>query len=277
MLLARRYDTMSRSNLFLGTSGWSYEDWVGPFYSPGTGAAQWLPIYAKYFDTVEIDSTFYRPPSDRMIEGWRERTPEGFQFAAKVPRAITHDAQLVNVADELTYFTAQMRKLGPKCGPLLFQFAPSFTADAWDDLAALLPTLPTDLRWVVEVRHRSWLDVSFYDLLRAHNVALAHVDLPWMPRNTPVTADFVYVRWLGDRKAIPEDFSHVREDLQREDDLDWWARQIERLNERGVAVYGYANNHYQGHSPETVRELQRRLGLPVRMPEAAPQQQGLGI
>lgn len=268
---------MSRSDVWLGTSGWSYEDWVGPFYPPGASAAQWLPIYAQYFSTVEIDSTFYRPPSDRMIAGWRERTPAGFQFAAKVPREITHDALLVNVGDEVAYFAAQMRKLGSKCGPLLFQFAPSFTADAWDDLAALLPTLPTDLRWAVEVRHRSWLHESFYDLLRSHNVALAHVDLPWMPRNTPVTADFVYIRWLGDRKQIAEDFSYVRSEFHRTDDLDWWARQIERLTERGITVYGYANNHYQGHSPQTIRALQRRLGMAVREPEAAPQQQGLGI
>jgi uncharacterized protein YecE (DUF72 family) len=266
---------MSRSCIHLGTSGWSYKDWIGPFYPAGTPAARYLPVYANYFETVEIDSTFYATPGPRMIAAWRERTPEHFIFAAKVPRSITHDAQLVGAAEEVAAFAATMRTLGPKCGPLLFQFAPTFTAAQWDDLAALLPTLPTDLRWAIEVRHTSWLSEPFYDLLRAHNIALAHVDLPWMPRATPVTADFAYIRWLGDRRAIADDFSYVRAGFEREAQLDWWARQIMRLAERGMEVFGYANNHYQGHSPATLRELQRRLELPVREPEPALEQRSL--
>lgn len=266
---------MSRSLIHLGTSGWSYKDWSGPFYPPGTPAARYLPVYARAFDTVEIDSTFYAAPGMRMINAWRERTPDHFVFAAKVPRSITHDAQLIGVEQELAAFAGVMRELGPRCGPLLFQFAPTFTAEQWDDLAALLPTLPTDLRWVVEVRHTSWLTEPFYALLRAHNVALAHVDLPWMPRTTPVTADFAYIRWLGDRRALTDDFSYVRPGLERERDLDWWTRQIERMAERGIEVYGYANNHYQGHSPATLRALQQRLGLPVYEPERPLEQRSL--
>lgn len=266
---------MNPSMIHLGTSGWSYQDWVGAFYPSGTPAARYLSVYAQVFTTVEIDSTFYATPSARMVAAWRERTPDGFIFATKVPRAITHDALLVGVANELATFADVMRELGPKCGPLLFQFPPGFTAAQWDDLAALLPTLPADLRWAVEVRHTSWLTEPFYDLLRAHNVALAHVDLPWMPRTTPVTADFAYIRWLGDRRKIVDDFSHVRPALQRTDDLAWWARQIARMNERGIEVFGYANNHYEGHSPATLRALQRQLGLPSQEPEATLQQQTL--
>lgn len=247
----------------LGTSGWSYDDWIGSFYPSGTPAARYLSVYAQHFNTVEIDSTFYRAPSQAMIDAWRTRTPDEFVFAVKVPRSITHDAQLVDVAAELDAFAHAMRQLGAKCGPLLFQFAPSFTAERWNDLAALVPRLPTDLRWAIEVRHTSWLQEPLYDLLRAHNVALAHVDLPWMPRTLPVTADFAYIRWLGDRRQIADDFSHVRPGFERSDDLDWWTRQIRRLNERGVAVFAYAINHYQGHSPATLREMQRRLDLPV--------------
>jgi uncharacterized protein YecE (DUF72 family) len=268
-------DDMSRSFIHLGTSGWSYEDWIGPFYPPGTSAARYLSVYTRHFSTVEIDATFYRPPSQAMIKAWRERTPEDFIFAAKVPRSITHDRELIDVAADTLAFAAIMRQLGFKCGPLLFQFAPSFTAERFADLAALLPTLPSDLRWAVEVRHTSWLNERFYDLLRAHNVALTHVDLPWMPRNTPVTADFVYIRWLGDRRKIADDFSYVRPELERGDDLDWWSRQIERMLERGLEVFGYANNHYQGHSPATIRSLQERLNLPVRAPEQSLEQQQL--
>lgn len=263
---------MSRS-IHLGTSGWSYADWIGTIYPAGTPVARYLPAYAQQFSSVEIDSTFYASPGQRMIDAWRERTPDNFVFAAKVARSITHDRQLDQVADEVLEFAAAMRGLGDKCGPLLFQFAPSFTAEYSDRLEALLPLLPTDLRWAVEVRHTSWLREPFYDLLRAHNVALAHVDLPWMPRSTPVTADFAYIRWLGDRRAIADDFSHVRSGFERTADLDWWARQIRRLLKHGKSVYGYANNHYQGHSPATIRELQRRLDLPVSAP--LPTQQPL--
>lgn len=256
--------TLQQTPIRLGTSGWSYADWVGSFYPAGTPATQWLALYAQAFSTVELDTTFYRPPTERMLAAWQARTPEHFQFAAKVPRTITHAARLVGVAEELLAFAAQMRRLGSRCGPLLLQLPPSFTATAAhrDALATLLPILPRDLRWAVEVRHRSWLHAAFYDLLRAHNVALVHVDRPGMPRTTPVTADFVYIRWLGDRHQISADFSHVRPEWQRTADLDWWTRQIRRLAEHGIAVYGYANNHYQGHSPATVRALQQRLGLP---------------
>lgn len=266
---------MSRSLIHLGTSGWSYDDWIGPFYPPGTASARYLSVYAQQFSTVEIDATFYRPPSQNMINAWRERTPDDFVFAAKVPRSITHERELLDVEDDVQAFAGMMRQLGGKCGPLLFQFAPSFTAERIDDLAALLPSLPTDLRWAVEVRHKSWLGERFYDLLRAHNVALTHVDLPWMPRNTPVTADFVYIRWLGDRRKIADDFSYVRPEFARPDDLEWWSRQIERMLERGLEVFGYANNHYEGHSPATIRALQERLNLPVRDPEQALEQQQL--
>lgn len=266
---------MNQSMIHLGTSGWSYEDWVGPFYPTGTPAARYLPVYAEYFTSVEIDATFYRPPSRRMISAWYEKTPAQFIFAAKVPRSITHDAQLVNVTHEVLEFAATMRALGDKCGPLLFQFAPSFTAAQWDDLAALLPKLPGDLRWVVEVRHTSWLKEPFYELLRAHNIALAHIDLPWMPRTTPITADFAYIRWLGDRRQIADDFSHARPGFERASELDWWARQIQRMNERNMHVFAYANNHYQGHSPATLRDMQRRLDLPVREPAPPLEQQSL--
>jgi uncharacterized protein YecE (DUF72 family) len=96
-----------------------------------------------------------------------------------------------------------------------------------------------------------------------------------MPRNTPATANFVYIRWLGDRKQLSEDFSYIRSEFARDDDLDWWARQIERLSEAGIDVYGYANNHYQGRSPATIRAIQQRLGLPVREPQLEPQQPSL--
>ena len=254
------------ARISLGTSGWSYADWIGPLYPPGTTTSNYLAVYARSLRSVEIDSTFYRVPSAAMLHSWRTRTPEGFVFAAKVPRSITHDAAPGGPMEDLTAFIDGMRTLGEKCGPLLFQFPPSFSSDAdsgeW--LESLLEQLPPDLRFAVEVRHRSWLRPAFFDLLRRYNIALAQVDLPFMPRDTPTTADWAYIRWLGDRQAIQEDFSSVR--LDRREDLEWWAGQIAPMLRRGMAVYGYANNHYQGYAPATIQRIQQLLGLEVDTP-----------
>jgi uncharacterized protein YecE (DUF72 family) len=266
---------MDQRLIHLGTSGWSYADWVGPLYPAGTPTTRYLAAYAQHFSCVEVDATFYRPPSAAMVAAWRERTPDDFVFTAKVPRQITHDQELRDVDAEVRFFAESMHPLLPKCGPLLFQFAPTFTAEHFDRMTALIPRLPTDLRWAVEVRHTSWLIDEFYDLLRAHNVALAHLDLPWMPRTTPVTANFAYIRWLGDRREIVDDFSFVRPGFERAAELRWWARQILRLVERGVEVFAFANNHYQGHSPATLRAMQELLGLPVSEPAPSPEQQSL--
>jgi uncharacterized protein YecE (DUF72 family) len=267
---------MAQGMVWLGTSGWSYTDWLGTLYPPGTPPARFLGAYATQFPSVEIDSSFYATPRVDVIKGWRERTPDPFVFAAKVPRSITHDQELVGVVDQVLAFADAMRFLEAKCGPLLFQFAPSFDRIThWEDMETLLPQLPTDLRWAVEVRHRSWFTHTFYDLLRAHNVALVHADAPRLPRNTPTTANFAYIRWLGDRTAITEDFSHVHAGFERKNDLDWWAERMKNMTAQGLDVFAYANNHYQGHSPATLRAIQQRLGLPVSQPPAMPQQQSL--
>ncbi len=254
--------------VYLGTSGWSYADWVGPLYPPGTPSARYLAVYAATFRSVEVDSTFYRVPTLAALEAWHTRTPEDFVFAAKVPRAITHDRPLLDAPAELLAFVETMRSLGPKCGPLLLQFPPNFAAEpeTWDGFEQLLPLLPADLRFAVEVRHRSWLTEPFYALLQHYNVALAQVDLPWMPRTIPPTADWAYVRWLGDRQDIQSDFSYARR--ERKDDLAWWTAQIREMLRRGMTVYGYANNHYQGYAPATVQHLQILLGFEPDQPVA---------
>lgn len=254
------------SNVYLGTSGWSYTDWVGPFFPPGTPSTRYLQVYATVFRSVEIDSTFYRVPTAAAVAAWRTRTPADFVFAAKVPRSITHDRPLLDAPAELLTFSDAMRPLGPRCGPLLFQFPPSFVAEPenWEGFQQLLPLLPADLRFAVEVRHRSWLQESFFTLLERYNVALVQVDQPWMPRATPPTADFAYIRWLGDRQEIPADFSWVRR--ERASDLDWWAGQMRAMLDRGMTVFGYANNHYQGYAPATLQRVQTLLGLEPELP-----------
>jgi uncharacterized protein YecE (DUF72 family) len=248
--------------LYLGTQGWTYPSWVGSFYPAGTKQAEWLSYYSSQFNTVELDTTFYAIPPANTIAGWRERTPPGFVFSAKFPKIITHEKALGDCAAETTAFLNSMTQLDQKLGPLVLQMPPGWTASGMDALHSYLGSLPTGFRYVLEVRHRSWLVPEtlhgLLTLLQSRGVALCLVQHAWMPHLDELTADYVYVRWLGRREDIPDDdFSHVR--INREVQLNSWASQISEYLNRGVIVYGYFNNHYQGHSPASVRSLQARL------------------
>lgn len=262
------------SALYLGTQGWTYPSWVGSFYPAGTRTTAFLEHYARHFNTVELDTTFYAVPRPGAIAGWRARTPPDFRFAAKFPQAITHEAGLVNCAEEAAAFVEAMLNLQEKLGPLLLQMPPGWSAAGFDALTAFLPRLPAGPRYALEVRHKSWLGTDMLprllDALRRHGVALCLVQHAWMPRLDEATAPFVYIRWLGRREDIPDDdFSHVR--INRAVQLDAWAGQIRGYLAAGLTVYGYFNNHYQGHSPASVRALQARLEAEPSGP-AAPDQ-----
>lgn len=250
------------STLYLGAQGWSYPSWVGPFYPPGTPSGAFLEAYATHFDTVELDTTFYAIPRASTVDGWCTRTPDGFRFAAKFPQDITHKKGLIDCAEETGAFLMTMARLEHKLGPLLLQMPPSWGTGAFEALATFLRDLPTGFRCALEVRHRSWLGAEVFprlvDLLRRHAVALCLTQQAGMPVIDQVTAPFVYVRWLGRREdIIDDDFSRVR--INRDVQLDRWAGQVARYLQEGLAVYGYFNNHYQGHSPASVRALQARL------------------
>jgi uncharacterized protein YecE (DUF72 family) len=187
------------------------------------------------------------------VKKWREIVPEGFLFAAKFPQEVTHERNLVNVRSEAEAFVHTMRALEDRLGPLLLQLPPSFTVEGMGVLEDFLSTLPQGPRYAVEVRHRSWLGSDLLELLREHGVALTLIDYPWMPRLEEATADFVYIRWLGDRREFPEGHIHLKKD--RDDELLWWAERVDRFLEEGRTVFAYANNHYQNHSPSTLERF----------------------
>ncbi len=269
-------DTAAILNLRLGTSSWSSEDWVGIFYPPGTPAASFLGEYSKHFDTVEVDSTFYRFPSASMVKNWRERTPPGFIFAAKFPRAITHDKILEDCNPEVDEFLKAMALLGDKLGPLLLQF-PYFNKKVFarpEDflvrLESFLARLPAGYAYAVEIRNKGWISEPFLDLLREKKIALALIDHPWMPpvqqllqKFDVVTADFTYIRFLGDRKGIEEKTQHWDRILvDREREMEAWIPEIQRLLARRLRVYAYFNNHYAGFAPGSIAlfsEVWKRL------------------
>ena len=245
--------------LYLGTSGWSYSDWERTIYPPGIPPAKRLAEYVKHFATVEIDSTFYGTPRGTTVERWRKVAPCGFFYAAKFPLEITHERNLVDSRTEAENFVCTMQSLGDRLGPLLLQLPPDFTLEGMEVLDAFLRELPKGPRYAVEVRHRSWIGSDLPKLLRELGVALTLVDYPRMPRLEEATADFAYIRWLGNRREFPSGHTHLKKD--RDDDLLWWAGVVDSFLEEGKTVFAYANNHYQNHSPSTVeRFLELRRG-----------------
>lgn len=253
--------------VFLGTSAFTAEGWQSAFYPTGMRPADYIKFYATQFQTVEVDSTFYGTPSAATVKGWYEKTPADFIFAAKVPRAITHEKVLVDCDAEWKEFLGTMEILGEKLGPLLFQFGhfrSSVFRSADEFLARLKPflkKLPAGQRFAVEIRNKSWLDARFAETLREHNVALALIDQSWMPRPWEmasefdlITADFTYVRWLGDRKGIEEvTTTWDKTVVDRREELTNWAELFRQFLSRNLKVFAYANNHYAGYGPTTVK------------------------
>ena len=255
------------SNLHLGTQSWSCNDWGGVFYPEGTRPTDYISEYAKHFSSVEIDSTFYRIPSEKTVSAWSEKTPRSFIFSAKIPQVITHEKFLVNCEEELKVFLSVMDILGDKLGALLFQFryyrkAEIECVDEFiERLAPFLKTLPKGYRFALEIRNKSWIAEELSGLLRKYNVAYALTDHPWMPRidelmekQDVITSDFCYIRWLGDRKGIEK--KAKRWDkliIDRRPEMSRWIPAIRELMTSDIgSVYAYFNNHYAGHAPGSI-------------------------
>ncbi len=245
-------------SIYLGTQGWSYKSWNGIFYPENTPPGEYLAEYAHRLNAVEIDSTYYAVPRASVVKQWDAVTPDSFRFTAKFPQEITHEKMLKDAGQKVSQFLDTMSLLGPKLGPLLLQFPYTFQPDQRAVLADFLAALPDNFRYAVEVRQRGWLQDWFFDLLSSHRVALVLADYAYMPKLARATTDFAYIRWLGNRSQVPDD-QYDRVLINRDADLDHWAQVISDLAERGVTVWGFANNHYMGHSPATLREIENRL------------------
>ena len=229
----------STARVVVGTSGYNYPEWRGTFYPEKFSTAKMLEYYAARFSTVEINYTFYRMPTEKLLAGWSAGTPDNFQFTLKAPRRITHDAKLQRCEDLLQSFCRTARTLGPKLGALLFQLPPTFKKDV-QVLRAFLELLPDGTRAAVEFRHPSWFDQEIFDALRAKNMALCVADSEKLSTPVEITADYGYFR--------------LRDEGYQQVDIEKWAASVRRLT--GVAeVFVYFKHEEQGLGPDFARRF----------------------
>jgi uncharacterized protein YecE (DUF72 family) len=230
----------------IGTSGWVYKTWRGPFYPEKLPQRLWLHHYAEAFDTAEVNGSFYRLPSQATVAAWRDATPPDFTFAWKASRFITHMKRLRAATPSLERILAPMQALGLKLGPMLFQLPPSMILDLprLTDFLALLPAAPPS---VIEFRHPSWYVDTVFEALARRGVALCvsdhhHAPAPWL-----ATAPFAYVRGHGPSGRYVGSYS--------DEALIVWARRIERWRIEGKPVYAYFDNDVAAAAPSDARRL----------------------
>ena len=257
---------MSRSNIFLGTSGWSYKEWEGVFNDRTAGKSK-LRAYSRVFGTAEIDSTFYRNPSRGTVMGWLKYTPGDFVFTAKLPKTITHDKALglkEPVKADLIVFLDLMKplRLGGKLACLLIQLPPKYGYNP-DNLEAFFKLLDPTFAYAVEFRNPSWLREETWRLLKTYGVAYTIVDEPLLPPEIHLTADLAYFRWHGKGEKTWFDYRYSG------DELDGWVPKVSEAAGQVKAVYGYFNNHFHGYAPENCLQLIEKLGLATQAQQDA--------
>ena len=258
---------------WLGCSGWAYDDWVGPFYPRGTPPGEFLERYARVFRTVEVDSSFYRPPGSFLIRRWVDRTPEGFRFALKVPRDVTHEEDETKGDQVLAGF---LRSLDPmraagKLAAVVLQFPASFRAPAGHPrLEHLLTAIPVEIPLAVELRHGSWWVPATRQMLAERGAVLVWSIVPGTEPPAWTTGPFVYARFVGDRALTT--FDRIQRD--RLPDIE---RMRTRFGDEARdldPVYAYANNHFMGFGPGTVAAVAAALGEPAPELGAAAREAG---
>ncbi len=235
----------------IGTSGWHYDHWRGRFYPDGLPKSKWLEFYARSFDTVELNNSFYHLPSENAFNNWREGSPDSFVYAVKVSRLITHLKKLRNVSMQLDNFMARAELLGDKLGPLLYQLPPNLHRND-GLLEEFLSGLPQGRRHVFEFRHASWVDTGVFQILRRHNVGLCVLDMPEFTTPLEATADFAYIRFHGSSGLYSSNYI--------DDELEGWAQRIRKLPRAINTVYIYFNNDAEAYAANNALTLRQMLG-----------------
>ena len=249
---------------YLGCSGWSYDGWKGPFYPKELDNRYWLSYYSQIFDFVEIDSTFYRIPSKFMVNNWSKRTPESFRFAVKFPKIITHDKRLKDVEKDIEQFYDAMEPLYDKILVFLIQLPPSLQiAEGLELIKNLRYQLDPSFRYAIEVRHHSWFNELFYNVLKQRNYCLVWSQQDILITPPILTTDFVYLRLIGDRTIDEKDFGKLTKERTKE--MELWSKILidvgRKVKDDVKMAIMSANNHYIGFGPMTAKLFEQMLNL----------------
>jgi uncharacterized protein YecE (DUF72 family) len=235
---------------YIGCSGWHYEHWRGLCYPKELPKLKWLSFYAQQFNTVELNNSFYRLPSEKAFNTWQESTPDNFAFAVKVSRFITHIKRLRNLDASVDNFLSRAALLKEKLGPLLYQLPPSMRRND-EVLDNFLSTLPSEYQHVIEFRHQSWIDEKVFGILRRHNVGLCVFDMPGFSCPLVATSGFAYIRFHGREGLYSSRYSDA--------ELARWAQRIDRLGQNVRVSYIYFNNDAEAFAVENATMLRDLL------------------
>ncbi len=237
--------------IYIGTSGWSYKSWDKAFYPEDVPKAGQFDFYATQFPTVEINSTFYRLPTEKMVCGWRDKAPVRFVYAVKGSRFITHMKKLRNLNGALDRFFERIRPLRQRVGVVLWQLPPMLRYDP-DRLEGFLRQLPGEYRYAVEFRHSSWLQEDVFTLLNQHKTAHVSVSSLGMPRDLTVTTDIVYIRFHGLSGGAAHDYTRA--------ELEPWAEHVRQHAREGRTVFAFFNNDANVRAPANAMTLMEMTG-----------------
>jgi len=235
---------------YIGTSGWHYEHWRGEFYPEKLPRAKWFEYYTDRFGTVELNNSFYRLPSENTFRSWYESSPEGFVFALKASRFITHIKRLADCREAVDNFTERAKILGGKLGPILYQLPPGLRRDD-ERLKSFVSGLPHGVRHVLEFRHGSWLSEDVFDILRGYNIGLCVFDMPSLRCPLTATADFAYIRFHGSGELYSGSYSG--------EELAGWVERLSGLGDGVKTVYVYFNNDAGGFALKNAATMQGYL------------------
>ncbi len=235
---------------YIGTSGWHYEHWRGLFYPEKLPKVGWLEFYARYFNTVEINNSFYHLPSEKAFNQWRESVQAHFSYSVKVSRFITHIKRLRNAETPLENFLSRAQLLENKLGVLLYQLPPQMERND-ETLESFLTLLPPEFRHAFEFRHESWIDESIFALLKRYGAGFCVFDMPRFTSPLVATSDFAYIRFHGSRRLYWSCYS--------EEELSHWAQGIAELGKNLKAVYIYFNNDAEAYAITNSQRLRKML------------------
>ncbi|RJX33927.1 MAG: DUF72 domain-containing protein [Desulfarculus sp.] len=241
---------MAAKRLYIGTSGWTYDDWSGVFYPPEVKGPERLAFYAQRFNSVEVNASFYRLPTPAMITAWNQRLPAGFHLVLKGSRFITHRKKLSEAAESLAAFWSRAGQL-QRLKVILWQLPPGLHQDL-ARLEEFLQQLPRAVRHAVELRHASWWQDGVYGLLRRYNAAFVAVSHPRLPEEVVPTADFLYLRFHGKGRNLYQ-YDYSKEELAA------WAQRVRPLL-AGRDLYAFFNNDYNANAPRNALAFRGMLG-----------------